>query len=189
MLEILVILGVLLAVRKKGGSRRRRYNLRSVRFSFTTADMVSLGAGIALSSAVFGDPAGRPYRMVTVMGTWTMENMDILDGPVLCGFAHGDYTVTEIKECIESSGSINVGDKVAQEQSNRLVRIVGTFGGGGSGGGDIVLNDGKPIKTRLNWLLPIGKTFNVFVYNDGTSALAAEAKFVKFNGTAWVKDL
>ncbi len=118
-----------------------------------------------------------------------MENMDILDGPVLCGYAHGDYTVGEIKECIESGGSIDVGDKLAQEKANRLVRIVGTFSNNGTDQADVTLNDGKPIKTKLNWLIPIGKTLSLFVYNDGTAAIEAVAKFVKVNGTGYVQDL
>jgi len=115
--------------------------------------------------------------------------MDEFDGPLIFGYAHGDYTVTEIKECIESGASINVGLKVEQEQSNRLVRIVGAFGSPGVGNIDVTANDGKPIKTRLNWLIPIGKTFNFFVYNDGVAALETAAKSVRINGTGWVKDL
>ncbi len=126
---------------------------------------------------------------MSMKATWSMENVDILDGPVLVGYAHGDYTVGEIKEAIESGGSIVVGNKIVQEQANRLVRIVGAFTNNGTDNADVTLNDGKPIKTRLNWLIPIGQTFNLFVYNDGSAAIETAAKFVKVNGTGWVKDL
>ncbi len=167
----------------------KNYRLRRVRSSSQSGDLSALAANVAITAAMFGAPAGRPYRMISCNGTWSLEAMDINDGPLVVGFAHGDYTATEIKECIEAAGSINVGNKIEQERANRLVRIVATFGQPGVDQSDVMLNDGKPIKTRLNWLIPLGITFNIFVYNDGSAAVEAITKQVKFNGDCWVKDL
>ncbi len=100
------------------------------------------------------------------------------------GYAFGDYTVTEIKEALESTSSISIGNKVENERSRRWVRKIGTFAGLDT---DEVLNDGKPIKTRLNWAIPIGTSVNMFCYNDSASQRSTGA-FVKFNGTLFVKD-
>ncbi len=100
------------------------------------------------------------------------------------GYAHNDYTVTEIKEAIESASAINIGNKVVQEQGNRLVRVVGTINTDLDI--DNRLNDGKPVKTRLNWFIPIGSAVNLFAYNDGTVMLTGAV--LKANGEIWVKD-
>ncbi len=104
------------------------------------------------------------------------------DGPIIVGYAHSDFSVTEIKEAIEASASISVGDQVAQERANRKVRLVGQLT-------DLVeeLNDGKPVKTKLNWLIPIGKEVNIFAYNDGAALLTTGA-VVSCSGDMWVKD-
>ncbi len=168
--------------------RKRKFNLRSVRTSAQSPDMSALGANTVLVNPIYADPVGAAYRIKSMKATWSMENMDILDGPVIVGYAHGDYTVGEIKECIESGGSIVLGNKIVQEQANRLVRIVGTFSPGVDQA-DVTLNDGKPITTKLNWLITVGQTFNLFVYNDGSAAIETATKVVKINGQGWVQDL
>jgi len=104
------------------------------------------------------------------------------EGPVTVGYAHSDYSVTEIKEAIESALSISVGDKVAQEKANRLIRIVGEISSE-----DPILNEGRPIKTKLNWFIPIGKFVNMFAYNNNSSPLTTGA-IQNASGNLWVKD-
>ncbi len=94
------------------------------------------------------------------------------DGPIMVGIAHSDYTVAEIEEYIENAASWSVGDKIAQEQAKRLVRIVGIFRRESSAVAGAVLNDGKLIKTKLNWQLITGQTLAIWAYNLGSSALA-----------------
>ncbi len=111
------------------------------------------------------------------------------DGPVTVGFAHSDYSVTEIKEALESALSISPSDKISAERARRLVRIVGQFTpqvqDATSGG--MVLNDGKPISTRLNWPMSIGMQVNIFAYNNDNNALQTGA-IVHAMGDLWVKD-
>ncbi len=181
---------VTLQAAHRGYPRKGRYGLRPVRSSAQLA-LGTLAANVAVTGSVFADPVGRPYRLISMIASWTLEDFNDDEGPVICGYAHGDYTATEIKECIEAGGSINVGNKVEAERANRLVRIVGTFGGSGVQNAvvDLVINDGKPIKTRLNWLIPIGQTFNMFAYNDSSVANLTTGTLLKINGTAYVKDL
>ncbi len=118
---------------------------------------------------------------MTLDGTWTIQDLTAGEGPITVGFAFDDYSVTEVKECLEIGASINLGDKIAQEKANRLVRIVGTFVNSDP------LQNGMRIKTRLNWAVPNGHSFIIFAYNESGSALSTGA-FVNFQGDLWVKD-
>ncbi len=111
-----------------------------------------------------------------------MTDLTANEGPIVVGYAHSDYTVTEIKEAMEASSAIDVGNKIANEQANRLIRVVGTMNEVRES-----LNDGKPITTKLNWLMSIGDSVNLFAYNDGPGALSTNA-IVSLAGDMWVKD-
>ncbi len=163
---------------------RKQFSLRRVRVT-PTRSLSTLGANLAIVTGTTGGSTSA-YRAVSLKGTWTKSGGTLGEGPIIVGFAHSNYTVTEIKECLESSSSIAVGLKIEQEQSNRLVRIVGTFGSKT----DESLRNGLPVKTRLNWLIPAsgsGVEVNIFAYNDGGSALTT-GTVIKFNGDMWVKD-
>ncbi len=122
--------------------------------------------------------------MVSATLTWIVSAGTAGEGPVTVGYAHSDYSITEIKECLEAFAAIDQGDKVAQERANRLVRTVGTvrFPGGAA-----ALNDGKPIKTRLNWLINIGDSVNMFAFNEDIGVLTTGA-LLTASGDLWVKD-
>ncbi len=158
--------------------KRRSFNLRRVRPTPSLA-LTTLAASTAKSAGLTGASTST-YRAVSTNMIWIAELLQ--EGPVIVGLAHSDYSVTEIKECIESAGSIDAGDKIAQEKANRLVRMVGTLGVD-----EDTLNDGKPIKTRLNWLISIGDEVNVFAYNDSGAVLTTGA-IVHVTGDLWVKD-
>ncbi len=179
MLEYIILLLLAWPFMAKHG--RGRYTLRRVR---TTGGITlsTLAANIVITSAVLGAADGQ-YRIMSAKQTWAMKNLTAGEGPILVGYAHGDYSVTEIKEAIEAGASINRGNMVAREQSDRLVRIVGSF----SGAAEEVLNDGRPIHTRLNWAIPIGKTVNIFAYNDSGATLTTGG-VVEVTGPVWVKD-
>ncbi len=184
MLEIFLLCIVLLAARKRrGGSRKRAFNLRRV------ANTASLALGTLADVTVIvvgstGSADGQ-YRAVSLKYVWGLQDPSAAEGPIVVGFAHSDYSVTEIKECLEAQASISQGDKVANERSNRLVRIVGIFRS--STGVDLVLNDGRPIKTRLNWAIQIGDAVNVFAYNQSGASLTTGA-ILSITGEMWVKD-
>ncbi len=164
----------------KKGSSRRRFTLRKVRVSPRQA-LTTLASNIAVTGALTAAADGA-YRLMSVKGSWGITELAATEGPITVGYAHSDYSVTEIKECLEAAAAISIGDKVAQEQANRLVRVVGVLNGG-----DDQLNDGKPISTKLNWLISIGDNVNIFAYNDGSDALTTGAN-VTLMGDAWIKD-
>ncbi len=183
MLEIILLLTCFAFMAKHGKrSSKGRYSLRPVRF----ANSITLGtlANITVLTAGSTSTADGAYRMISMQAVWTLKGGTTGEGPITVGYAHSDYSVTEIKEALEANASINIGNKVSNEQANRLVRIVGTFGGGLT---DEQLNEGRPVKTRLNWFIPIGMQVNLFAYNDSGATLTT-GSIVDVTGKCWVKD-
>lgn len=162
--------------------RTRRFNLRLVRTS--TAVALTTLANVTVLTAVVTGAADGAYRAMTLTNTWSLKGLTASEGPITVGYAHSDYTVTEIKEAIEAGASISIGNKVAQEQANRLVRIVGSFSGLST---NEVLEHGEPISTKLNWFIPIGESVSIFAYNDSGATLTTGA-IVDVTGKMFVKD-
>ncbi len=182
MYEILMLI-TCFALMAKHGKGRRRYSLRRVR----TIPQVALAtlANVTVVVGAVTPTADGQYRAMSLSHTWSLKGLTAGEGPILVGYAHSDYSVTEIKEAIEIAASINIGDLISsREKADRLVRIVGSFAGNTT---DETLNDGRPIKTRLNWAIPIGKAVNIFAYNDSGATLTTGA-VVDCNGDLWVKD-
>ncbi len=180
-LEILIVFVVVILMARKKGSGRRRSFLRRVRVS-PSITLSTLASQTVIFGALVGNSDAQ-YRLITADLNWALTGFTAAEGPVTVGYAFNDYTVTEVKECIEIGASISPGDKIAQEKANRWVRIVGTFEADANG----VLNDGKPIKTRLNWPIQIGSAVNLFAYNESANLLTTGA-VVNAQGNLWVKD-
>ncbi len=181
MLEILLVAIGILFLAKAKPSRRRAMSLRRVRMTPELA-LSTVGSDTVVRKLVTGASDGA-YRAVTVKGIYALSGLTAGEGPITVGWAHSNYTVTEIKECIESSNSISPGLLIENEQAQRLVRIIGTFPSVANSN----LNNGNPIKTRLNWLIPIGSELQLFFYNEFTAALTTGA-VGRFTGNLWLKD-
>ncbi len=165
---------------RKPYKRTPKFGLRRVRATPELA-LVTLGTDTALTKDLVGTSQSS-FRLISTNLSWTLTGLTGGDGPIVVGFAHSDYTVAEIKEALTAAVAIDKGDKIAQEQAGRLVRVVGTMNDGVQ-----ALNDGKPVKTRLNWLIGIGDTVKIFAWNDGTGSLTTGA-FLNAMGDLWVKD-
>ncbi len=161
-------------------TRRRRFNLRRVKIT-PELNLGTLASDTALVVGATGASTAT-YRCMSLKTTWNLQNLTASEGPITVGYAHSDYSVAEIKECLESAGAIDVGDKIAQERANRLVRIVGSLDAEESS-----LKNGQPVSTKLNWLIPIGKFVNVFAFNESTATLTTGSS-LKVAGDMWVKD-
>ncbi len=144
----------------------------------------TLGAETAISVAVT-DVVEQPTRCSSVKAVYSMNNFTTAaqKGPITVGVCHADYTNAEIEEWIENTGSWSQSDLVQQEVAGRKIRIVGQFPSP-SGLGSQTLNDGKPITTKLNWLLLTGATLKFFWYNEGSGALDTTDPTVHVNGHA-----
>ncbi len=133
-------------------------------------------------SDIVGDTPTEKVRCSSIEATYSISGT-AGDGPLIIGVAHSDYTDAEIEETLENAGSWSLGDKVSQERAKRLVREIGTFDGLAT---EEVLNDGKPIKTRLNWSLISGQALRFWVWNKSGSALQATLLNVQGHANLWV---
>ncbi len=161
--------------------RSRRFNLRRVRVTPELA-LGTLVTDIAIPGAIQGGTSTTQMTIASIIATWQLQGLTAEEGPITVGYAHPDYSATEIKECLESQAAIDRGDKVAQERANRLIRIVGTLDAEAS-----VLNEGRPVKTKLNWFMVAGDTPNIFAFNEGTSNLTTGSS-LHLAGNMWVRD-
>ncbi len=172
-------------------TRRRRKMGKYIRGEIQLdQDLGTLAANTGVRSAV-SDVVGEATRISSIVVTYSLSSWTPAanTGPILVGVAHSDYTLVEIEEFLESTTSWNVADLVSQEVSNRKIRRVGLFGSPDAATDIAVLNDGKPIKTKLNWMLQTGQNLVFFAYNTGTAAIATTDPDVHYNGHAnlWPK--
>ncbi len=105
-------------------------------------------------------------------------------GPILVGVAHSDYSDAEIEAVIENTGSWNEGNLVQQEVAKRKVRRIGIFEIPDNATDAVVLNDGKPITTKLGWILVQGQGLRQWAYNMGTAALVTTDPAYRMQGHA-----
>ncbi len=129
---------------------------------------------LTLISAIFDNTVTERALLSSIVVSYNLSEYTVAagDGPVMVGVAHSDYTDAEIEAFLENVATWAEADKIGQEISKRLVRIIGTFEQGDSSVESASLNDGKPIKTKLNWILNAGQSLRIWGYNLGSSALA-----------------
>ncbi len=157
----------------KSRRRRRRYLKGRVKEGLALSTL----AAQTLLSDTWDSAVVERTLISSVVATWALKDITGAagDGPIICGLAHSDYSDAEIEEVIENTGSWDEGNLVQQEVAKRKVRIVGIFNETQGDVNTAVLNDGKPIKTKLNWILTTGDTLKMWAYNQGGSALTGTA--------------
>ncbi len=182
MLEILAILAVLLAAHKGKPRRMGRYIRGTIDISF---DLGTL-AGNTLISATIGGTVTERTLVTSIVTTWGVDawTPSTNVGPLLVGVAHSDYTDTEIEQYIELATSWSEADKIGQEVGRRKVRRIGLILTPGSAVLNAILNEGRPVKTKLNWILTQGQTLKVWAYNTGTGNFATTDPDVTVSGHA-----
>ncbi len=146
----------------------------------TSLALATLADAVVLQANVAGGTFAEDFRVTSIRSTWTMRGATPDEGPIMLGYNHGDYTVTEVKENIESQGLSPAG-KIEREQANRLVRQIGAFQGAGQ---DKVLNDGKPIRTKLNWIIQDGIGLEFFAMNQ-SGAILTTGSIIELFGTMY----
>ncbi len=153
-------------------------------------DLGTLAARTAIVQGV-GDVVSESMLVSSVVARYSLSNLSALvnSGPILVGLAHSDYTAAEIEAFLEDTTGWAIGDLVAQEISSRKIRRIGVFDQEGSATNAFSLNDGKPIKVKLNWLLATGQTVDIWAYNLGTAALGTTDPNVNIQGHAnlWLR--
>ncbi len=164
--------------------KRGSFALRRVRIAASlpvgALDTLDVGAAQALH-----DVATEKFRVISLDCSYNWSDVTTADDGLTFGVAHSDYTAAEIEECLEAQAQINRGDKVAQEQGNRLVRTIGTFQQADLSEG--MFNDGRRFKVRLNWLMITGQTLNLW-FRNGSDTIYTTGSDILVNGDMWIKD-
>ncbi len=146
----------------------------------------TLGASTVIS-AVFDNVVDERTLITSIVATYSVDGWTPAadTGPLVVGVAHSDYTDAEIQEWFTQTTSWDEGNKISQEINSRKIRTIGTFQTPSDVATEsLVLNDGKPIKTKLNWILTQGQTLSLFVFNAGTAAFATTDPDVRAEGHA-----
>ncbi len=182
MYEILIVALVIILMAK---ARKRRYQKY---LKGTIDDQLSIGT-LSTKDVAKADFAGVVNERTwcsSVKASWALTDWTVtaVDGPLVVGVAHSDYTDAEIEEWIENSGGWDEGNLQSQEIAKRKIRRVGVFATSGVTATDTdVLNEGRPITTKCGWMLLQGQTVAMWAYNMGESAPAAGA-IVRVQGHA-----
>ncbi len=140
----------------------------------------------ALTAVAFDETVDERTFVSSLVASYSMDEFTLGAniGPIMVGIAHGDYTAAEIEAFIENTGSWSEGDLVSQEVAKRKIKIVGIFDDDSVSLGAVTLNEGKPIKTKLNWVLTQGQTIDLWAYNLGAAAVATTTPSVHCEGHA-----
>ncbi len=173
MLEILVVMAAIYAIVMASKPRRRRSMGRYIRGNIDINQALGTLAsqtGILAASQVVSERT----LVSSIDCIYALAGMTAGDniGPIEVGVAHSDYSLAEVEACLERTNSWKEEDKIAAELSSRLVRKIGVFEVPSTTGESFTLNDGKSIKTKLNWILNAGQGLNFYFYNTGGQPLA-----------------
>jgi len=143
-------------------------------------------AAKTLISAGFDETVSETTRVSSIVGTYSLSDVTpgLGIGPILVGLAHGDYQDSEIEAVIEATDSWEPKDLIAMEVGARKVRRIGIFASPESSQLTVRLNDGRPIKTKLNWTLQSGQTLKIWAYNLGVNPFATTTPRIDLQGHA-----
>ncbi len=122
----------------------------------------TLASDTGILDPLTGDTAGEQFFAVSADLSVAWESETAADGPLDIYVSHDDYTLTEVEEYIELDTGFGRGDLRAQEIQRRKIRFVGTVNDE-----ETMLNDGKPVRVPLKFMLETGATIQVIVYNRG----------------------
>ncbi len=143
-------------------------------------------AAATLIGGNFDNDVNERTLVTSIVSTWSMQNFtpQVADGPIVFGVAHSDYTDAEVEEVLQLTSSWQAGAMIEQEKGARKVKIIGTFETPEDATKTARFNDGRPMKTKLNWVLDSGQTLKQWCYNQGTDALGTTSPTVRMQGHA-----
>ncbi len=162
---------------RRAKRRKKNKNYVPIPFSGTIA-LSSVATNIVVVSDILAN-LSQDLKVIAVESYMDLLDFTALEGPLIVGVAHGDYSVTEIKEYLDLSFT-SPDDKIAQERAGRLIRKMGVFSGLNT---DESLNDGKPVWARkMFWKIGDGSvSLDAFAMNRGGGTLTSG--LVRFSGT------
>lgn len=173
MLEILVVMaviavGVILLISAAKRRGMGGYIKGNIDLDFALG---TLAAQDVVVSAVADAVVSRSI-ITSIDCSYSLSGYTVTDnvGPIQVGVAHFDYSDAEIEEWIELATGWDGGNLQSQEVSNRKIRSIGTIPMITSLAAS-PLNEGRPIKTKLNWIIEPGQGLKFWAYNQGSVAV------------------
>ncbi len=171
----------------KRSKKRSSKNFVSLPFSGTVA-LLTLGNVTVKIASLLGANLNEDLYVISTDMSAEINGLTPGEGePSFIGFAHGDYSETEIKEHLEVK-LLGPGNKLEQEKSRRLIRKAGAFYGDGLNTQTNMKLEGRlgsaQIRTRIKFVVESGKPFNVYLYNASGAALQT-GSVLRFHGTIY----
>ncbi len=169
---IMIALAILTALMARKGRRRdfSKYLSGSIDENVSLTTLASKTGVLSATQTVSDTTRVSSIRCSYTLSDWTpIANA----GPMIVGVAHSDYSLAEVEEWIEATGGWDQGNMVqTREVRRRLIRQIGVMDTPAAATGSSRLNDGRMLKTKLNWLLSEGDGLNFWWYNSGNAAVA-----------------
>ncbi len=162
-------------------SRKRKYPKGFAAIPFTaTLPLLTTAADVVVKQNLFSNSFDEQFWCTSVKGTWQLRDSTAGQQPIEVGLAHSDYDVGEIAEKLVADEANVRGNKIAQEQSRRLIRRAGSFGMGSEA--DQVLNDRRNLRTGLQFKITNGFNLSMYARNRSGAPLTTGAS-VQLTGT------
>ncbi len=166
---------------KHGRGSKKAWQTIEVQLEFDIGDS-GLSAKDLGSAGITPDTADDNFIATSVEATYSINIEQAAEpnevGPVVVGLAKSDYSTAEIEAWVENTTGFTRANLISQEISARHIRHVGMFTLPQVTTSQQVsaeLNDGVPIKTRLNWRILEGTRIVVWLYNAGEVSIVASA--------------
>ncbi len=182
MLQYLIILALLAAHMPILAAKKRRGRVIAVRVHVEFA-LSTLADNTVLSTNLFQDSVeGNTLYMISADLVITARGITAGEGPILIGCSDDDYSVTEIKECIEAD-NLDLSDQIQMERARRKVRIWGQTAGAAT---DEVLNNGNIKRYRMRIMSQLGHNLSLWAMNLSGGTLTTGQVLV-VTGTAYLR--
>ncbi len=170
-------------------SRRKRntkgFRVLRVNTSFALG---TLGVTTWLKSVLLANLTQEIYAISADLN-WSLSNLTSVQGPIIVGLAHGDYSVAEIKEWFQASNTLS-GDQIEQEENRRKCRDAGMFETSATVAlGHVGLKDGKTVRTQLKFRIEESKDLVAWAANLGAEALSITDPIVEVYGKVYLRTL
>lgn len=123
---------------------------------------------------------GEDLYCLSIDTTWSSVDHTAKEGPIVVGVAHGDLSVTEIKEATEAEMT-DPDDIIARERARRPVRTIGVFDGETE---NEKLNDGRMLRTKMKFSVGDGHQPVLWAKNKDTAQLTT-GTLIKVNGVLY----
>lgn len=156
-----------MARKRRSYRRKRSRNFVAIPFN-TSVSIASLADDTVVKGNLLGSNFGEDFYVLSVDATWVRKATSG-EGPIQVGLAHGDLTVSEIKENLQAELT-DPDDIIAKEHARRPVRTAGGFSGLDA---NEKLNNGNPIRSKCKFSVGNDHNLAAWAYNVSGAGLAA----------------